>query len=350
MTANRSIAPLLLALAIAGCKQTKSDKAAPRRDAAIATVEICGTPVSVRETSVFCRSRFDNLERLAELPDLAELYLTAGETGTATRGRLTDHAALESLVGLESLFVEKVDLGSLAFLERMTALKDVTVKFADVGTALPRLENHAKLESVSLIGTAVSDVSALAALPALRHLTISNGPIGDLSAIAGLTGLTSLDVSFTNAGSLEPIAGLTRLETLDVGGTPITDLRPIAGLTRLRRLSVNRTNITSLEGVSSMRALERLVAAATPVSDLSPIAGLTSLADLNIAHTRVANLWPLAKLSKLESLNIMGAEVADLSPLIDLPALKYLTAFGEPPSDAEVRRLRSRRASLKVTR
>jgi hypothetical protein len=155
----------------------------------------------------------------------------------------------------------------------------------------------------------VTDISPVAALPALRSLGM-NGvydaekedytrvALADLSPLENMSTLRELGVTFTSVSDLRPI-GKLKLTTLYVWGTFVKDLSPLQGM-----------------------PLEQLHCTQTDVSDVSPLAGMP-LAFLNLGWTQVSDLRPLAK-CPLEWLKLDGSNVTDLSPL---RGIKLLALF-----------------------
>ena len=76
----------------------------------------------------------------------------------------------------------------------------------------PRWRLSHSLTSLGLGGTAVSDVSPLAALTQLTSLSLSLTAVSDVSPLAALTQLTTLSLYRTDVSDVSPLAALTQLE------------------------------------------------------------------------------------------------------------------------------------------
>lgn len=148
----------------------------------------------------------DDLDGVARLTNLRELYLS--------RTQITDEGLrrLSSLAALQKLDV--VDTAGLA-----------------------RLKAFPQLEELYLTGTQVTDagISHLAPLRELRNLDVFDTPITDRS--------------------LRTIASLHKLQRLGLSGTKVTDasLGPISRLGNLREIFLEKTRVTEA-GVRSLRA------------------------------------------------------------------------------------------------
>src|SRR5262249_46631331 len=100
------------------------------------------------------------------------------------------------------------------------------------------------------LGGQVTDPSPLRAVPGLKVVSCSEGPLSDLSPLKGLS-LTRLSVAVTRVHDLSPLKGM-KLTELDLGGCQqVRDLLPLKGMP---------LTVVSL--------------AATGVSDLSPLTGM----------------------------------------------------------------------------
>jgi Leucine-rich repeat (LRR) protein len=96
-----------------------------------------------------------------------------------------------------------------------------------------------------------------------------------------LTALQSLSLTGRQVSNLSPIANLTTLQYLSLDHTRVSDLSPIAGLPALRYLSLDNTQVKDLLPIAGLKGLQHLSAVGTSVSDLSPVRSLTSLQELS---------------------------------------------------------------------
>lgn len=170
-------------------------------------------------------------------------------------------------------------------------------------------------DSVSLQGTAVTDLSPLIDLTDLKSLNLADIQVSDLSALAGLDTLERLYLDQSAVRDLSPLAGLRSLQDLSLSGTSVSDLTPLAGLTDLARLDVSSTQVHDLAPLAKLTKLNRLVCSNTQVSDLNPLSGLIALNQLNCSKTQVGDLTPLAKLTQLYELDCSDTQVSDVSGL-----------------------------------
>ena len=193
-------------------------------------------------------------------------------------------------------FIEQhgeVEFGAPNFLGRMRVVRSLLGEHA-----------FAPIKSVTL-RSGVTDAHLLQflqhkKLKELQSLSLIGIPVSDLSPLAGLTELTNLDLARTQVKDLSPLAGLNRLTEVRLGGAPVSDLSPLAGLSRLTWLDLARTRVSNLSPLSGLSGMTRLDLDGTPVSDLSPLAGLSALRLLYLDDTPVSDLSPLAGLPNLQ--------------------------------------------------
>ena len=251
---------------------------------------------------------------MAEFMDdvAAEAHLTA-ESRINDAPSDIDHLRLD-ILGLKSI---------PRSIKRLAKLRSLDLHNTRVSDLTP-LADLSALQTLNLRDTRIQDCASLINLIALRSLNLRDTRISDLSPLAGLTALQSLDLRGTSVSNLAPLAALGELQSLDLGRTPVLNLAPIAALKSLQTLYLKDTKVSELAPLAGLSALQSLNLASTRASDLTPLAGLEALEHLNLTSSRVSNLTPLADLSALLSLNLTGTRVLDLSPLKDLGALQAL--------------------------
>jgi len=206
---------------------------------------------------------------------------------------------------------------------------------APVATSLDPLAALATVRELSIEGTSLATLAALAQLPELQTLALRRCE-GDLNGFhAGFEALESLEISAhaqveelghgLEHGALAPLARLTQLRELDLGDAGWPSIAALAGLVALERLDLRSSEVVDLEPLRELRALRELnLSGCTGLSNLAPLAKLDRLERLSLSYTRARDLRPLAKLSSLRVLSLAGTPVADLSPLFKLPALTKL--------------------------
>ena len=107
----------------------------------------------------------------------------------------------------------------------------------------PRTQIWSDVQTLSLSGTLVRDISPLARLTNLRTLYLSFTEVQDISPLAALTNLETLSLSRTQVRDISPLAGLTSLKVLYLYNTQVSDIRPLAGLQHLQALDVRHAPV-----------------------------------------------------------------------------------------------------------
>ncbi len=174
------------------------------------------------------------LAHLAGSPHLQRLHLRGTRVTTAGVAALGPLPALSSL-GLDGLGVDDGIVTFLGGLPRLTSLEVQRTGLTDAGVAAMA---RAPLESLSLSGAAISvrSLTALAAVPTLRYLGISDAPL--------------------DRELLQAIAPSSSLHVLRLWNAPVADadLPILAALPRLRRVIQQGT---ALDGAALDHALGR---------------------------------------------------------------------------------------------
>ncbi len=171
------------------------------------------------------------------------------------------------------------------------------------------------------------DLSPLAAMNHLTHLTVRNHPqLTEIDPLQNLK-LKNLELSNTNVGDLSSLRKLP-LERLNLNGSQVTDLSPLSQIKTLISLQFRSTSISDLSPLKGL-PLTTLLLSHTDVSDLSPLQGMP-LVELDFMSTDVTDLTPL-KSMPLEILRL-NSQISDLTPLQDL-SLKEFRLNGSEVSD-----------------
>ena len=136
---------------------------------------------------------------------------------------------------------------------------------------------------LTLSGDDFSDLAVLppdiGSLTALNSLDLMQTQVSDISALSGFTALNRLDLRGAQVSDISALSGLTALRVLVLFGTQVSDISALSGLTALSSLTLRGTQVSDISALSGRTALNRLELFGTQVSDLSPVLPLTQLAD-----------------------------------------------------------------------
>lgn len=188
-------------------------------------------------------------------------------------------------------------------------------------TDISPLARLRELDEVTLYDCQVRDISPLAELTGLRHLTISGGPEFLPCDLTPLKELQTLNLHTTPRCNMPKLP--SKLSSLSVTG--IGDLEFLRGMKSLEWLNLNdNPELSDLSPLADCPNLTRLSVVDTAVCDLSPLAGHPSLKELTLSSTRVTDVSPLATIPTLEMIWLYGTAVEDVSCLAALPLLNDL--------------------------
>jgi len=179
------------------------------------------------------------------------------------------------------------------------------------GQAQFHLENGQVL-ALQLTQAGVTDLSALAEMPALQMLDLRQTQISDLGVLKGKP-LIELYLEQSKVEDLSPLKGMP-LAKLYLSQTPVKDLSPLEGLP-LVELNLLGTGVTDLKPLNGM-PLKMLWLNETPVSNIEPLRSCP-LISLTLHRTQVRDLSPLTG-TGLQRLHVAETPVTDLTPLYGL--------------------------------
>ncbi len=230
------------------------------------------------------------------LPQGAESYedfklLPYIEALTIVGGNAPDHAGIGSLTRLKQLSIQNAAIGA----------KDLKAI-----ASLPHL-THLTLSNCSL-----SSISDLSGCSHLTYLDLSSNSIKDASALSFMSGLTYLDLSHNALSSLNDISSLTGLATLDVSYNSLTSVAPLSTCTALETLRIHNNAITDLTGAEGWKVIKTLDAGFNAITDISAVSPLLTLQKLDISNNQLTDISILSSLNGLQVLNFSRNQVTTL--------------------------------------
>ncbi|MAN99242.1 leucine-rich repeat domain-containing protein [uncultured Roseovarius sp.] len=152
--------------------------------------------------------------------------------------------------------------------------------------SLAPLATLSHLNSLSLAGNQISDVSPLAGLTALQFLDLSNNRIENVAALATLVNLTSLNLGGNAIGDLRPISSLPLLQQLSLPGNVPDTIAPLQFLTQLTELNLARNELTS--------------------DDIGVLIGLSQLTLLDLSNNEIDDFSALANFGSEVEFKLSG--------------------------------------------
>ena len=238
--------------------------------------------------------------QVVNIPD-PNLRASSEDTLSKTSGDTITVADMARLTHLEA---GNANISDLTGLEHATNLT-----WLSLGDKYVEGQGHINSNSIK-------DLSPLAGLTKLTHLTLNQNNITDLSALAELINLTWLDIGGNNLSNISPISELTKLTGLRLWRNNIMDISPVANLTHLTELNLNHNNISNISTVAGLTNLTFLRLNKNNITDISHLAGLTNLETLDLGRNSLSDISPLAGLTNLTTLGLNHNNISDLSPLV----------------------------------
>src|SRR5580700_908146 len=266
--------------------------------------------------------------------------------GTATH----DSAGRITGVDLHASWVTDSDITALAALPALTKLDLSMTRITDRG--LLELKTASTITDLNLYYAELVSDQGLAVLKGwqrLKRLNLRGTKITDstLQSLNRLTSLEALDIGFaqvTDSG-LAQLNALSNLKELSIGGNKLTD----AGLQALRQMPA----LTSLDLSGSQRTDSGLWSVSLTESGLDTISTLKELRHLRLNGVPISprGLQKLKGLNKLERLDLQACtRINDdaLPPLEALPALKVLDVTAAAITEKGQAELRKAKPGLQV--
>lgn len=173
------------------------------------------------------------------------------------------------------------------------------------------IEHFASVEWVHLDGKDLGDIKLISNLPNLKHLELCDVNLVDISPIARLTQLDHLSISRNKVKDISVLSNLTNLKRFYAYEIEATDLSSLAGLTKLESIWMSNSAIRDISPLGNLKNLNMLWLAETQVTDISPLAGLTKLQDLDLRGNQIEDFSPLHQLTNLVKLDVSQTGISD---------------------------------------
>lgn len=279
----------------------------------------------------------DNIDFVAQLPNLSALSICGADIYYGDGVLLRDISPLASCPGLTSLsLTDNEGVTDYSVIENLAGLTSLTL---DVNWAapLPSFQNLTRLESLSVTGAL--DLSPLGTAVNVTSLYLECCPGFDPEVLANMQRLTSLTISEAD-GYLEPFSSLTpltklpNLTELDISGTYIQEnIEAIFGIPSLKYLNMDDCRVgidfdavptSSLETLSMRnvvlgkyssreKVVRQYLANHVEFFDHFP-----DLKNLYLCGYSFDSIDFVASMPKLQRLELRGTDISDISTLLGL--------------------------------
>ncbi len=185
----------------------------------------------------------------------------------------------------------------------------------------------------------ITNLTGMEYFISLQSLTLQGNQISDLSPLANLEKLESLDLENNQISDLSPLANLPELTVLDLVNNQISDISALSGLTNLTDLGLSYNQISDLSSLANLSELTALFLVNNQISDISALSGLTNLTDLGLVYNQISDLSSLANLTEIVNLYLDHNQIVDIQPLVDNSGMDdgdYLVLNDNPLSQHSV--------------
>ncbi len=226
---------------------------------------------------------------------------------------VTDYTDLKWLPGLTSLKIQNGAFTSLLDIAQLNRLQELTITDSIVGAAdLAAIAVLPELKELFLTNCQISSITNLAGSKNLEYLDLSGNAIRDLSPLADMHKLKGLNLSHNAVISLEAIAHMKALTVLDVSYNSLASTSHVASLTNLTYLNVSSNGLTVLEGLENLTKLTNFYASYNNLTDISALTNCADMVVLNVSNNTILNLDAVSQMPKLQELNFSYNEVSSL--------------------------------------
>jgi Leucine-rich repeat (LRR) protein len=167
------------------------------------------------------------------------------------------------------------------------------------------------------------DLSRLAHITGLRHLTLERMKFTNLQALLALPHLRSLTIDNCNFKDFDGLNGL-KVATLFLWNNKLTGFPAGLDLSQLESLVLSHNRIADLKFATSYPSLRELSVNGNLINDLSPLEACPSLEDLSVDGNPITSLAPLSgrRFKRLHTNNELHAEKVALQ--LELPEQAYV--------------------------
>jgi|GEM_PF-6132632 len=234
---------------------------------------------------------------------------------------------LSGLGPVETLSVVDTSLASLDGIAGQPHLNDLVL--AHTGQADLSSLSSLNLRRVTLRGEGLVDLSFLSGSPELGFLFLNGAEVTSLDGVPFGPAFRNLGAKGSALEDISALAAAVNLERVDLRETRVRDLSALGRKPRLEEVDLRNTPVSDLSGLAVLPELEQLWLSDTQVSDLSPLAGLGAVEQLSLSRVPATDISALAHMDQVNILWLNDNKVADLSPLLEMDALEALRVDDE---------------------
>jgi len=272
-------------------------------------------------------------EEISRLFKETSLYLESEPPCEASyfQGDLMDLSGVQNLSKLNELTIAGTQLEDISALAELPALTILELRECELASGWAVLSHLPRLEKLNLSFNKIPNLNEFPALPSLEVLNLSTSELESTEGLKRFPILNQIDLSGNFIEKLSDFQKLTLLSDANVSSNKLSHLNELQNLKALSSVNAGYNEIDNIQGLTSLPALTYVYLEGNHIEDLSPLKGKAQLEYLNLGENPIGNLEVFSKLLPLESLTILNLSRCDLDGLAslkNLPNLQHLELFG----------------------
>ncbi len=240
----------------------------------------------------------------SDLWKITELTMPAG---------VKNYADLQRFPYLTSLQIENSEVSGMQALSYLANLEKLSITNAHLtSNDLSVIASLPNLTHLTLSNCRLAVINNLSGAHNLQHLDLSSNTIRDVSALSFMAQLRSLNLSHNALTNLSYISALSNLQVLDVSYNSIASVVPLSSCTSLTELNISNNSVSAMTGLETLNNLQKLNASANQLTDVAQLAENKELSELILSRNTLLDIDALGSLNKLSYLDVSYNEIAAL--------------------------------------
>lgn len=273
----------------------------------------------------------NRIEDLSPLKDFKEI-----RSVVAYSSGLWDISALSTLDNLGNIELRDtgpVDFDHIKHLE----VHSVSLRYAD-NTYLERnlaiLAKMGTIKNLYLIKMRMTEAvqKSVAQMTRMKNLAISGDiDFSDISFLQNMPDLESLSLTGTGVHDLSPIKHTPKLKMLMLVSTPILAIDALKdSCANMKWLALHHTLVQDFSPLKNCPEVSSLWLSSANITVIPDLTNSKKLRQLRLEDNRIADLSPLEQLTYLDVLVLRNNRIVDVSPLRNMDQLFGLFLGGNP--------------------
>jgi len=222
---------------------------------------------------------------------------------------------LKLLTHLKKLTIHDRSLDGLDFLSTMTVLEELDLSGCDLPDDLSAIATLPSLKQLNLSDCGISSISSLAMATGLTRLDVNSNAIGDVSVLSSMPLLSVVDLSHNAVTDLSCVTSLPQLTELNVSYNSIASIGPVGVCTLMKKLDITNNQIADISALSALTNLTHFYAGYNLLTDVNVLVGCVGMQELNISHNMLTDITALSSLVNMTDFDFSYNDVTVLPAL-----------------------------------